>query len=179
MDTKQLLKERMIQIKKKIWFNADIVATNKRRFMNHRKREHGWTVALCRKNIAGECPFSEDACWWNHDQREKNSSEIINCFICGLTLKKWNDDSQENHILQSSLSFLWLRKPKLRRKGNLKLMVIIQFYLWKYLSGKWKFVAVWLSREWLGRQIKCIFPSDGFSSEFHQLDLIRLLEGLL
>ena len=47
--------------------------------MNHRKSKHSDNIAYCRNFIDGNCPYSDEMCWWNH----KNIDESIKCFICG------------------------------------------------------------------------------------------------
>ena len=56
--------------------------------MRHRKLEHGKIVAPCRKNIAGNCPFSSEQCWWNHTEENET---CIECYFCELTFITRND----------------------------------------------------------------------------------------
>ena len=51
--------------------------------MNHRKEKHPEAVAFCRKKRDGNCPFSDEKCWWNHQNKNKESPLEIECFICG------------------------------------------------------------------------------------------------
>ena len=48
--------------------------------MNHRKKDHMFSVALCRNNLSGKCNFTADLCWWNHAER---TDDHIGCFVCG------------------------------------------------------------------------------------------------
>ena len=57
---------------------------SKSEFMHHRKNDHSGTVAYCRNNVVGKCPFADDACWWRHDN-EVTASDNISCFICDKT----------------------------------------------------------------------------------------------
>ena len=49
--------------------------------MSHRKKEHIASVAICKSNLDGNCPFSFERCWWNHDKNHRNDN--IQCFVCG------------------------------------------------------------------------------------------------
>ena len=51
--------------------------------MNHRKLKHADLVAQC-KNIKlnGECRFTSEKCWWNHDSKKSNQNAVIQCYIC-------------------------------------------------------------------------------------------------
>ena len=55
---------------------------NKYDFMNHRKKEHLFSVAFCTNNMNGNCPFSADMCWWKHNE---NINQNIECYLCGKT----------------------------------------------------------------------------------------------
>ena len=52
--------------------------------MYHRKSKHLNTVAYCRNKREGKCDFSDDKCWWNHQERCENT---IECFICNQTFE--------------------------------------------------------------------------------------------
>ena len=41
--------------------------------MRHKKSEHAESVKLCRKNIEGICPFSEN-CWFIHENLDKKEN---------------------------------------------------------------------------------------------------------
>ena len=53
--------------------------------MNHRKEKHPEAVAFCRKKRDGNCPFSDEKCWWNH--QEKQNTEEVKCYVCNQTFK--------------------------------------------------------------------------------------------
>lgn len=56
--------------------------------MNHRKIKHIQTVANCAKKINGECRFSSQKCWWNHEfnlEIENKSEDQFKCFTCNET----------------------------------------------------------------------------------------------
>ena len=42
--------------------------------MNHRKNEHYNIVAPCRSYEAGQCEYSDEICWWKHEDRSNNSA---------------------------------------------------------------------------------------------------------
>ena len=44
--------------------------------MNHRKLMHIQTVALCKNKLEGNCNFTADMCWWNHEETQNNHVEI-------------------------------------------------------------------------------------------------------
>ena len=52
--------------------------------MNHRKQKHIEKVAYCRKKQAGNCPFSDEKCWWNHENTQpyKLQCEEVKCYVC-------------------------------------------------------------------------------------------------
>ena len=50
--------------------------------MNHRKNKHSDTVAFCRNFCEGNCTYSDEMCWWNHNKKQ---DETIKCFICSNT----------------------------------------------------------------------------------------------
>ena len=39
--------------------------------MMHRKKEHIETVAVCKNIKNGDCPFSNQGCWWNHQRQSR------------------------------------------------------------------------------------------------------------
>ena len=55
--------------------------------MNHRKKEHKSTVALCRNKLANKCRFDSEKCWWNHEK----TSNSFECFICNQTFVTKNE----------------------------------------------------------------------------------------
>ena len=54
--------------------------------MQHRKKEHKSLVAPCRKYAVKMCPYIEETCWWNHNEKGPEP-EKTQCFICGETFK--------------------------------------------------------------------------------------------
>ena len=62
------------------------VFTEKRNLMIHRKTKHSSNVAPCRNFETGNCPFTAEACWWNHG-RSSNPNDI-QCFICGESFER-------------------------------------------------------------------------------------------
>ena len=50
-------------------------------FMDHRKKQHEASVAICENNLKGICKFSSTRCWWRHDEKQKEDN--IQCFVCG------------------------------------------------------------------------------------------------
>ena len=50
--------------------------------MTHRKQKHRQTVAYCKKKLEGSCPFTDEKCWWNHQDKPIQSTQSIECFIC-------------------------------------------------------------------------------------------------
>ena len=63
--------------------NCDEQFSEKWNLMYHRKQKHIQFVAYCKKKIEGNCPFSDEKCWWNHQNKNKASPLEIECFICG------------------------------------------------------------------------------------------------
>ena len=60
----------------------------KANLMDHRKSEHISTVAQCRNYSNGNCPYSNQMCWWthaDHNESEKNSRDAVNCYNCSKT----------------------------------------------------------------------------------------------
>ena len=54
-----------------------------------------------RKFVMDDCPFSPDACWWDHSDKKSNDSVSINCFICGSSFKTKNEmmnHRKSNHL---------------------------------------------------------------------------------
>ena len=58
--------------------------SSKWNLMYHRKSKHLNTVAFCRNNLGGNCPYSDDMCWWNHGERQE---EKVSCYICNTTFE--------------------------------------------------------------------------------------------
>ena len=52
--------------------------------MYHRKSKHLNTVAYCKNNLEGKCPYSDEMCWWNHVERR---DECVECYICNETFQ--------------------------------------------------------------------------------------------
>ena len=46
-----------------------------------RKEKHLFSVAPCKNNKEGKCPFSSFRCWWNHEEIQ-NLPDNIKCFVC-------------------------------------------------------------------------------------------------
>ena len=61
--------------------------SDKWNLMNHRKRMHINTVALCKNNLVGKCSFTSEMCWWNHDNRLSETNSSVQCFLCGESFK--------------------------------------------------------------------------------------------
>ena len=59
----------------------------KANLMDHRKSEHISTVAQCRNYSNGNCPYSNQMCWWIHaDQCEsEHSRDSVKCYNCSKT----------------------------------------------------------------------------------------------
>ena len=55
--------------------------------MNHRKNKHLENVAPCRNHRERRCPYSDDKCWWNHNENQQEQEEHFKCFFCGKTFK--------------------------------------------------------------------------------------------
>ena len=91
--------------------NCDEQFSHKWNLMNHRKQKHIETVGQCKKKQDGNCPFSDDKCWWNHQEKQKPSTEQLECYIC-------------NQIFQDKPSMMKHRKAEHRsiiRKCNKQL----------------------------------------------------------
>ena len=81
--------------------NCDEQFSHKWNLMNHRKQKHIETVGHCKKKQDGNCPFSDDKCWWKHQEKQKLSTEHIECYIC-------------NKIFQDKPSMMMHRKAEHR-----------------------------------------------------------------
>ena len=58
--------------------------------MSHRKIEHTKSVAFCKNFKEGECTFSNEGCWWNHESQpvnEINTEGSFKCYTCNETFK--------------------------------------------------------------------------------------------
>ena len=64
--------------------NCEKLFDSKPNLMLHRKTEHISTVALCRKNIARNCSFTADLCWWKHSEEQVQD---IECYFCENTFE--------------------------------------------------------------------------------------------
>ena len=53
--------------------------------MNHRKLMHIQTVALCKNKLEGNCNFTAEKCWWNHEESQNKKVLEIACYICDET----------------------------------------------------------------------------------------------
>ena len=51
--------------------------------MNHRKLVYKNTVAFCKNKLAGNCSFTSEKCWWNHEKSQSDKNSSIECFLCG------------------------------------------------------------------------------------------------
>ena len=47
-------------------------------------------VGVCKKFIAGTCPFTSSACWWRHDDSKDDKSSFC-CYICEKTFTSRTD----------------------------------------------------------------------------------------
>ena len=61
--------------------NCDEQFSEKWNLMNHRKLKHPETVANCRKKQDGNCPFSDEKCWWNHQERQTQNKLNVTSVI--------------------------------------------------------------------------------------------------
>ena len=87
--------------------------------MNHRKRMHSSTVAVCRNYTEGQCNYSDEMCWWNHSEKIIDCDEHLKCFICNkifafkaLMMKHRKDDHPEliNPCNKFKLGNCWYRE---------------------------------------------------------------------
>ena len=69
------------------------VFETKSALMVHRKKEHTHTVAFCKNNNVGSCPYLSKICWWRHDKETErvNSGQNFRCFDCSETFNKKGD----------------------------------------------------------------------------------------
>ena len=74
--------------------------STKHGLMDHRKTKHIESVAFCRKKLQANCPYTDEKCWWNHDEKFK---ENINCFICGETFDNKNEMMKHRKRKHSNL----------------------------------------------------------------------------
>ena len=77
---------------------------DKSTFMVHRKKEHRNNVGMCRKFIAGQCPFSDDYCWWAHSKNNDIASSTRTgdtnrqCNHCGTTFEDLRNLMQHRKV---------------------------------------------------------------------------------
>ena len=89
--------------------NAEIVKWN---LMKHRKVNHIETIAHCKNKLEGNCPFSDQKCWWNHQKVENNKDGNNENYD-----NKGNDDNnchKKRIVLKASSSNICNFKPGLQ-----------------------------------------------------------------
>ena len=91
--------------------NCDEQFSEKWNLMNHRKLKHPETVANCRKKQDGNCPFSDEKCWWNHQERQTLNTEQVECYICNKIFKDKpsmmrHRKSEHSSIIRKCTNFL-------------------------------------------------------------------------
>ena len=62
---------------------------NKQDLMDHRKKHHRDILRKCRNNLNGNCPYSDDDCWFSHSNGNCSVSDKQNfeCRSCGETFE--------------------------------------------------------------------------------------------
>ena len=87
--------------------------------MKHRKTEHPKTVAHCKNIKEGECPFSNEDCWWNHEtqpQNEKKCEGNFKCYTCNETFNTkptlmFHKKEKHRHLVRGCNLFIDNRCP--------------------------------------------------------------------
>ena len=87
---------------------------HKSSMMNHRKIKHIQTVANCAKKINGECRFSSQKCWWNHEfnlEIENKSEDQFKCFTCNETFNSkgrmmLHKKEKHGHLVRSCIDHI-------------------------------------------------------------------------
>lgn len=59
--------------------------------MIHSKRAHPEKVKPCRNFLEGTCDFSDNDCWYKHDETERKSPHSFTCSICKKVFKLRSD----------------------------------------------------------------------------------------
>ena len=67
--------------------NCGDIFTTKWNLMTHRKKMHMNTVAFCRNKTEGNCDYSDDMCWWNHNVEMQNGDQV-KCYVCNKTFER-------------------------------------------------------------------------------------------
>ena len=106
--TKQMELEKHINLKhKKVEAEGSISCRScgegfmtKWNLMNHRKSKHSEIFAYCRNFTNGNCPYSDEMCWWNHSKKQ---NESIKCFICSKTFESRTQLMSHRKIDHSNL----------------------------------------------------------------------------
>ena len=44
-------------------------------------------MAPCRNNLVGKCTFTDEMCWWKHEEISEKRSESVICYICNETFE--------------------------------------------------------------------------------------------
>ena len=52
--------------------------------MIHRKHKHPNSVAPCRNYKNGDCTFTQESCFWSHENKD-HASQSITCYVCDQT----------------------------------------------------------------------------------------------
>ena len=60
----------------------------KGKLMHHRKNMHPDSVAPCRNKMNGQCPYSDEKCWWRHVEKTGDNKT---CYICGTIFANKNE----------------------------------------------------------------------------------------
>ena len=70
--------------------------------MVHRKTSHIGSVAMCRNFKDGSCNYTDDACWWNHEDKVNHKGNI-QCFLCGKTFERKSEMMSHRKINHSDI----------------------------------------------------------------------------
>ena len=66
---------------------------------------HIQTVALCRNRLEGNCNFTAEICWWNHEETQNNHVVKIACYICNESFSMYHRKTYHPRVVQKCTNF--------------------------------------------------------------------------
>ena len=82
--------------------------------MDHRKLTHIQKVALCKNKLEGNCNFTADMCWWNHEETQiKNVQRLHATFAMNIIQVSYSSfDVSQKNLPPKSISKMYLFSPE-------------------------------------------------------------------